>query len=320
MAEEVAAKPAPRVLFFGMHSYFSTCSLLALLESGVDVCAVIVPTEPAPGRPQLVIQRREQPRLARSPLPLAHTGSSSISHIAWQHHIPVWEVQRMEHPDVVATLATYQADLFCVACFSLRIPRAILTLPRSGCLNVHPSLLPVNRGPVPLFWTFREGHTTCGVTIHFMTEKMDSGPVLAQEAFVVPDGIRYAQLEALCAERGGVLLAQIVWDLFHDRAHPVLQDEAKSSYHSFPGDEDFVVYANTWDARHLYNFMRGISGWKQSVTLHTTDAPVFVRDAISYSFESSPAGAFLTGQQAIVVPCRAGWVIVRPEINGPSTS
>src|SRR5204862_1767507 len=101
--------------------------------------------------------------------------------------------------------------IICVACFSQRIPRIILDLPRLGCLNVHPSLLPANRGPVPLFWTFREGHQQTGVTIHLMNEGMDTGDILAQEPIEVPSGISYAQLELQCATLGGKLLARTVW-------------------------------------------------------------------------------------------------------------
>src|SRR6266536_191528 len=112
------------------------------------------------------------------------------------------------NPGTIRVLTEYQPETICVACFSKRIPRDILDIPRLGCLNVHPSLLPANRGPEPLFWTFREGNQRTGVTIHLMDEGMDTGPIVAQEALEIPDGISYTQLEAQCAELGGKLLAR----------------------------------------------------------------------------------------------------------------
>src|SRR5258708_21622181 len=166
---------------------------------------------------------------------------TSILQLAWELHILLWEVQRLPDPETIATLAGYQPDIICVACFSRRIPRAMLDIARLGCLNVHPSLLPANRGPEPLFWTFREGSRHTGVTIDLMDEGMDTGPIVAREALEMPDGISYAQLEMQCAMLGGTLLARSVWDLYNGLVIPVAHDETKRNYHGFPTDADFTV-------------------------------------------------------------------------------
>src|SRR5947209_5334753 len=208
----------PRVLFFGMQSNFSIPSLTALLESGVEVCAVVLPASPVPGLESRAIRRREQNRASRTMLPLVNRPlQPSLIQLAQARRIPAWEVTNLSVAKTVSTLVSYQSDVICVACFSLRIPRVIIDLPRLGCLNVHPSLLPANRGPVPLFWTFREGCEVTGVTIHLMDEGMDSGDILAQEVIEVPDGISYAELESQCAIQGGTLLAHTVWDLYEGR-------------------------------------------------------------------------------------------------------
>src|ERR1051326_2814852 len=109
----------------------------------------------------------------------------------------------MPDPATVSTLAAYQPDFICVPCFSLRFARSILDIPRLGSLNVHPSLLPAHRGPVPLFWVFRQSLQQTGVTIHLMDEGMDTGDILAQSVIEISDGISYAELELRCAARGG---------------------------------------------------------------------------------------------------------------------
>src|SRR5579884_1196009 len=242
MSNAVSLAKAPRVLFFGMQGNFSYPPLQALLDSGIEVCAVIIPTTQTPGIELPAIRKHEQPRGARTMLPLLHSSlHTSILQLASQHNIAVWEVHRLLNPQTISILADYQADIICVACYPQRIPRAILNLPRLGCLNVHPSLLPANRGPVPLFWAFREGCQQTGVTIHFMDEGIDTGDILAQEPIDVTSGISYTQLELQCAALGGKLLARSVWDIYKGIAAPVPQDEARSSYHPFPSEEDFVV-------------------------------------------------------------------------------
>jgi methionyl-tRNA formyltransferase len=232
----------------------------------------------------------------------------SIAQLAWQKQIPLWEVHHLHHPDTVSLLASYQADLWCVACFSKRFPGALLSLPRLGCLNVHPSLLPANRGPVPLFWAFREGHTTTGVTVHFLEERMDAGDILAQTRIVVSDGITYDELDALCAREGGVLLAQTIWALFENRAIRRPQEEAHSSYHSFPEAQDFVVKAREWDARRVYNFIRGISSWNTPITLVGPDSSYTVHEALDFGFDATPDGE--EDRDIHVTCCRKGWVRV----------
>lgn len=251
-----AEEQHPRVLFLGMPGNFSYPPLRTLIEGGCEICAVVVPIPEGLLQHLPAIHRREPPKV-RAGLPLLIT---NIVQFAWERQIPVWEVSRLSDPQTISLLAEYQVDVICVACFSQRIPREILDLPRLGCLNVHPSLLPANRGPVPLFWTFRKGEGQTGVTIHLMDEGMDSGDILAQEGIEVPDGISYAQLEFQCAVLGGKLLTRAVWDLSRGCAVRLPQDEAKSSYHAFPTTEDFLVPAE-WNARRVSNFMHGLADW-----------------------------------------------------------
>ena len=301
--------PRPRVLFFGMQGDFSTPALQALLISDVDVCAVVVPVSPIPGANQSAIQRREQPRGARSALPL-HSLRPSIIEMAWKQNIPVWEVRRLSDITVHETFVSYEPDILCVACFSQRIPRSIIDLPHLGCLNVHPSLLPANRGPVPLFWTFRNGESETGVTIHFLDETMDTGDILAQERIEVPNGISYTQLEMQCAQIGGSLLAKVVQNLYKGRIARTVQDAIKSSYYSFPTNEDFIVHAEEWDARHVYNFINGIGHWGNPIAIHVGTQVFFTRECASYSrgdTNNSRGYVHKENDLSINLRCRDGW-------------
>lgn len=300
----------PRVLFFGMQGDFSLPSLQALLASAIDVCAVVIPVSPIPGVKQPAIQRREQPRGVRSALPLLSLHPSIIE-IAWKHNIPVWEVRRLADTTVNEILASYELDMLCIACFSQRIPRSIIGLPRLGCLNVHPSLLPANRGPVPLFWAFRNGEHETGVTIHFLDETMDTGDILAQERIGVPDGISYAQLEMQCAEIGGMLLANVVQNLYKGNITRTIQDATKSSYYSFPTDEDFIVYPEEWDAQHVYNFINGIGHWDNPVELHVGKNVFLTRKCTSYSHDATKRNAEMLDDQETFIQCRNGLVTIQ---------
>ncbi|HKV57643.1 MAG TPA: methionyl-tRNA formyltransferase [Ktedonobacteraceae bacterium] len=303
-----ASSPTPRALFLGMAGNFSPPSLLALLNGGIDVCAVVLPArDHHTGQP--VLRSLETPLQARPLLPVLQSSlHNSITNIAWKRNIPVWEVASMSAPETVNLFSQYQPDMMCVACFSLYIPRTILDIPRMGCLNVHPSLLPANRGPDPLFWAFHEGQHETGVTIHMMDERLDTGPIVAQERVAVPDGITYTQLEAECAALGGKLLAHSLWQLYHGTATLTPQDESKSSYLPMPAEKDYVVIAAEWEARRVYNFIRGIASRGMAVTLVSNGKSIQVTNVISYSHEAMDNN---TGDEIMRIRCKDGWVLVK---------
>ena len=303
----------PRVLFFGMEGVFSVPVLQTLLEHSFDICALVLPASPLIEKIAPPIQHREPPHTRRTQLSLL-SAHPSLLQLAHSHHIPVWETQHLSHPQTLSILSAYQPDVLCVACFSQRIPDALLSLPRLAALNVHPSLLPANRGPVPLFWTFRNGDPLAGVTIHALESTLDTGDIFAQTSFLIPDGISYNHLETLAAQQGGRLLAQTIDQLSSGQALRTPQDAATSSYHSFPDPEDFIVQAAHWSARHLYNFIQGVGRWGGPVLIHTGPYSFSITHALSYS--TSLLGEELEGSTDPVfyqdglawIRCLDGWV------------
>jgi methionyl-tRNA formyltransferase len=137
---------------------------------------------------------------------------------------------------------------------------------------------------------------------------MDTGDIVVQKAIEIPDGISYDQLAVQCAILGGGLLARGVWDLYNGLATPVKQDETKADHHPFPSVDDFVVNSAEWDARHVYNFIRGIDSWGEPITLQVSDTSIRVKEAISYSHMSC---AYSQQGEEFWIPCRVGSVRVK---------
>jgi len=84
-------------------------------------------------------------------------------------------------------LRPLEPDLILTTGFSWRLPPDLLALPRLGCVNGHPALLPRYRGPNPLFWHFMNGETRGGLTFHRMEPDFDTGPILAQQSVEISD-------------------------------------------------------------------------------------------------------------------------------------
>jgi methionyl-tRNA formyltransferase len=119
--------------------------------------------------------------------------------------IPLIEIDSFKD-DVVKTLPDYRPDLFVVASFGLIVPKWVLDIPLVGPINVHPSLLPLYRGPSPIQWAILSGDGMTGITLIRMNEKMDEGDVLYQEQVTINEGENYIGLsERLSARVAGIL-------------------------------------------------------------------------------------------------------------------
>lgn len=125
--------------------------------------------------------------------------------------IPVLQpVSLKKDPDIAEQLRALNADVFVVVAYGKLIPKEILEIPRLGCLNVHPSLLPRYRGPAPMQAAIVADDTETGVSIMKLDEGMDTGPLLAQARFAVDADETYASLEAKVHDVGAPLLLGVL--------------------------------------------------------------------------------------------------------------
>ena len=240
---------------------FSLPPLAKLIEVQVEVVAVIVPSTATSlgATPQQLVPR--PPPVSDVPLLNPHL-NANIIHLAWRHNIPVWAVDNLQQSSTLSFLADLQPDLLVVVCFSLMFPPVLLNLPRFGCWNLHPSLLPAYRGPAPLFWQAQQGESEVGVTLHLLDEGMDSGDIVSQHSWPWPEGITEGALDQQCAQLGGDLLEAALKQLEQTPSLPRQpQAHDKATYFPWPGEADFRIPV-TWSARRAFNFLRfGLPTW-----------------------------------------------------------
>jgi methionyl-tRNA formyltransferase len=267
-----------RVIFFGTLCAFSAAPLRLLIEAGHDLCAVVIPSDQAiSGQP---IAPLSPPQLSLIPL-VDTTSAPSIVAIAWEHQIPVYQVNRLAASETVDALSHLQADVACVACFPKRLPAALLRVPRRGFVNIHPSLLPRYRGPYPLFWMLRHGEQRFGVTIHFMDEQLDTGDIAAQAEVGLPDGISGEEADSTLSQYGAELLLEVLHQLQQDKL-VVRAQPPGGSYYSAPQASDFEI-ETTWSAQRAFNFMRGTIEWQRAYPIEVAGQWFTLRQALFYS-------------------------------------
>jgi len=300
---------SPSIIFFGLSGILSALPFRALLDAGADVRALVlpftagVPALPTHGAPTAT-SGMSVPR--GRPVPLAAPPERNARQVAEERGIPVLRVASLRRPDALAALATFAPDLICVSCFSLRLPPAVLRLPRLGCVNLHPSPLPDNRGPDPLFWTFQRGDTATGVTAHLMDEGFDTGPILAQERVEVPAGASEAQLERALATLGGALLTRAVAALASGTAHPTPQDDTAATYYPLPTPDDYTIHAD-WPAMRAFRFARGMAGRGQPIIIVAPGARFRLLAPLGYDETAAQDAPWrLDGDDTLTLRCTPG--------------
>jgi len=103
---------------------------------------------------------------------------------------------RQAHEKVIVSILKQQRiDLIVLAGYMRILTPYFVRSYRNRILNIHPSLLPKFKGAHAIRDAYEAGEKTTGVTVHFVTEKLDAGPIVCQKKILVPKGIRLPVLE-----------------------------------------------------------------------------------------------------------------------------
>ncbi len=147
-------------------------------------------------------------------------------------------VQPEKVSDFVLRISDLKPDLVVVAAYGQILPKEILEIPKYGCLNIHPSLLPKYRGPSPIQYAILNGDKETGVNIILMEKKVDSGPIISNIQLPISNKVYYKDLEEKLAETGAKLLIDTIPKWINGEIKPAPQDEEKATYTKIIKKED----------------------------------------------------------------------------------
>lgn len=156
-----------RIVFMGTPE-FAVESLKRLVEGGYNVVAVVTQPDKPVGRHQDTLQ------------------PSQVKQYAVEHGLPVLQPVKMKDPEFVEQLRSYQADLQVVVAFRM-LPEVVWAMPQYGTFNVHAALLPQYRGAAPINWAVINGEKETGVTTFFLDHDIDTGRIIMQKRFPIPE-------------------------------------------------------------------------------------------------------------------------------------
>jgi methionyl-tRNA formyltransferase len=156
--------------------------------------------------------------------------SSPVKQAAQARGLTVVQPASLKAAGVVEQLKGFEPDAIVVAAFGQILPEPVLALPRLGCLNIHPSLLPRFRGASPVASTILAGDDFSGVSIMVMDEGLDTGPVLARAQIPILDRDTTGSLTEKLSRLGAQLLGEVLAGWSRGERTPRPQDESKVTY------------------------------------------------------------------------------------------
>ncbi len=266
-----------KILFIGQ-APFGRESLEALIKQGENVIGVITTED---------VANQKYP--------------NPVKECAVEHDIDLYQANYLKKPKPIDWVRKLQPDLLVLGFVNAFVPQEMIALAKFGGINYHPSLLPKYRGGSAINWAIINGETETGVTIHFIDEGVDTGPILLQEKVVIsPDdtvkSVYFNKLYPLGIE----MIAKAVKQIREGRANPIDQDESNASFQPVITAADTLINW-TQPTHQVYNLVRGSNPSPGAVTSFSSEK-LKIFDAARTPETGIPATVITVGDEGFLLP------------------
>jgi methionyl-tRNA formyltransferase len=259
----------PLKIIFAGTPEFSLPALKALFHSVYTIAAVYTQPDRPAGRGR---------KLTASP----------VKQFAQENNLPVYQPETLRDEAQQKILQGLNADVMVVVAYGLLLPPAVLAMPRFGCINIHPSLLPRWRGAAPIQRTILAGDEMTGVTIMQMEAGLDSGPMLFQQASPLATDETSDSLHARLSAQGAIDLLHTLQLLQENKLQPIIQDESLVTYAKKITKEEASIDWQT-TAVELARKVRAFNSWPVAYTRLGTDTlRIWQAQALAETTSASP--------------------------------
>lgn len=279
-----------RILFLGSPE-IAVIPLEALAQAGYELVGVVTQPDRPAGRRNL---------LTPPPVKVA----------AERLGLPVVQPATLRDAAAVAQLAALQPEVGVVAAYGEILRQNVLDIPPLGYLNIHPSLLPLYRGPAPVTGAILAGDTTSGVSVMLLERGMDSGPLLAQQAVPLPADARAGAFTTAMFHLGSRLLLDVLPRYAQGALTPQPQDHSRATFTGMITKQDGLI---DWHlpATQIERMVRAYDPWPGAYTMWQGQ-PFKVLAAHPHPTASpAPPGTILPHRADLLVACGSGVLELR---------
>lgn len=183
---------------------------------------------------------------------------SPVKNIAIKNGIKVFQPDRIRN-DYQEVLDA-EPDIIITCAYGQIIPTVLLDAPEYKAINVHASLLPKLRGGAPIHKAIIYGYEKTGITIMYMSDKMDAGDIISQKEIIISDEDNAGTLHDKLSIFGTDLLISTLPEIFSKSNKRIVQDEDEVTFaYNIKREEELIDFNKP--AREVYNQVRGLYPW-----------------------------------------------------------
>lgn len=228
-----------KILFMGTPD-FAKESLENLMNQGNEIVGVVTPPDRPKGRGMKMI-------------------ACPVKEFAIEKNLKIFQPEKIvNNKEFKKEIKELNPDLICVVSYGKILPKSFLEIPKYGCINVHPSLLPKYRGAAPIQWAILNGDKTTGVTIMYMNEKMDAGDIIIQEEFEINENETTGELWDRLSIIGAKLLCKAVNQISNGTVQRKVQPEEYTIAPMIEKNMAKIDWEN-FDSLKIKNLVRGLN-------------------------------------------------------------
>lgn len=269
-----------KIVFMGTPD-FAVQTLESLVKGGHQVIAAVTQPDKPKGRGKSVLM-------------------TPVKEKALEYEIPVYQPVKARDPEFIALLQELNPDAIVVVAFGQILPKAILDIPKYGCINVHASLLPKYRGAAPIQWAVIDGEEVSGVTTMLMDVGLDTGDMLEKAEYVLDPKETGGSLFDRLSTLGGELILSTLEKLENGTATRTPQGESETSYAKML-DKSMGKIDWTMEAVKIERLIRGLNPWPSAYTsLKGKTVKVWAAEVVEGKTTGNPGRVTVTKDQLLV--------------------
>lgn len=282
-----------RIVFMGTPE-FAVPSMKALIDAGHQIIGVFTQPDKPQGRKMLL-----------TPPP--------VKVLAETENIPVYQPMSLKNPEQAKLLEELNPDAIVVAAYGKMLPKAVLDIPKYGCINVHASLLPKYRGAAPIQAAILNGDEKTGVTTQLMGEECDKGDILLMESTAIGPDENAQTLTTRLSQLGAGLIVRTLEAIQSGTVQPVAQNEEESSHVSLISKKMSPIDWNR-PAQEIHNQVRALFPWPcASSEIHGRRLKIY-RSRLTDDQVGEP-GLILPEKDEFIVCCGNGTALELLEVQ-----
>ena len=277
-----------KIVFMGTPD-FAVPSIKALYDAGHEIQAVFCQPDKPKGRGYKLV-----------PPP--------VKVFALDKDIPIYQPKSLKNggEEFIKVIEDFAPDCIVVAAYGKILPKAVLDIPRLGCVNVHGSLLPKYRGAGPIQWAVLNDEKTTGITTMLMGEGLDTGDMLLKSETEIGENETAAELFDRLADMGAELIVETLDKLEKGEITPVPQNEEEATYAPML-TKDLSPIDFSKSARAVHKQICGLSDWPcAATTIGGKRIKVYRSEIVAGSTDKS-AGTVVNAKD-LTVACGDGMV------------